>query len=219
MSYNYATLTTALAAVLAVPVTDADFQSLLPTIIDDAEQICYRELNLILTQVTVNGTAASNNRYFTLPTSAGHLLVIDQINIFDAASVRHPVAPASRDLIDFTYPSDMANNSTDMPIWFARVEDDKLLFGPPPGASYTVEVIGTFRPAALSATNTSTFLTTYLSDLFLAACVVSATGNLLKQWSAVADDPQMPVTWMTMFSAKLASAQKEELRKIYIGSV
>ena len=219
MAYSYSTLLTALAEILAVPSTDSDLVALYPVIIDDAEQLLYRELGLLACRVTVNGTATTNSRLFTLPTSAGHLLVVDQINVFDASSVRHPVVASSREFLDFLWPSENAPKVTSIPEIFARISDTTVLFGPAPGAAWTVEVIGTIRPTALSAINTTTFLTTYLSDLFLAACVVSATGSLLKQWSAVADDPQMAVTWVTMFKEKLASAQREELRKTYANAL
>jgi|WetSurMetagenome_2_1015567.scaffolds.fasta_scaffold145844_2 hypothetical protein len=219
MSYTYASLTTALAASLVVPETDADFLSLLPTIIDDAEQVCYRELDLVYASVTVNGTATANNRLFTLPSSSGHLLVIDQINTLDASNKRWPATPSSREVIDFMWPSDTSPSATSVPSVFARVDDASLLFGPSAGFSATVEVIGTIRPNPLSATNTTTFLSTYLSDLFFAACMVSATGNLLKNWAAVSDDPQMAITWKSNFNERLASCMKEELRKNYISAM
>lgn len=219
MSYTYASLTTALAAALTVPATDADFLSLLPTIIDDAEQQCYRELDLVYASVTVNGTATPNTRTFALPSSAGHLLVIDQINIIDGSLVRHPCLPASREVVDFIWPSDAPPTFSAIPEIFCRPDDASILYGPPPGLAWTVEVVGTLRPSPLSAVNTTTFLTNYLSDLFFAACMVSATGTLLKNWSAVADDPQMAITWLSNYRERLASCQKEELRKNYISAM
>lgn len=216
MAYDYSTLKTALAAALTVPETDADFLSLFPTIIDDAEQQCYRELDLVAASVTVNGSTTPSSRIFALPTSAGHLLVIDQINVFDANVTRRPCSPTTREVIDFFWPSDTPPTYDAIPQMFARIDDANLLYGPAPGFSNVVEVIGTIRPNPLSATNTTTFLTSYLSDLFFAACMVSATGNLLKNWSAVADDPQMAITWASNFKERLASCMREELRKNYI---
>jgi hypothetical protein len=216
MAYDYHTLLTALAAVLAVPEDDTELLSLYPTIIDDTEQICYRELGLLSCQITVNATLTPNTRYFALPTTSGRLLVVDQVNVLDADNSRHSLAPASRDWVDYCFPSDTAASATAIPSVFARIDDGALLFGGAPGDAWTAEIVGTVRPTPLSATNLSTVLTLYLSDLFLAGCVVSATGSLLKQWSAVADDPQMPVTWMTAFREKLASAKHEETRKNYV---
>jgi hypothetical protein len=219
VAYTYSTLLTALAAALATPATDADLLSLYPTIIDDAEQTCYRDLGLLVCRVSNTGLIQTNTRFYTLPTNAGKFLVIDQVNIFDLANKRHPLVPVSREFVDFVWPSEAAPTATAMPTIFARIDDGTLLFGPAAGYTWPLEVIGTIRPTPLSMSNTTTFLTTYLSDLFFAACMVSATGNLLKSWSAVADDPQMGISWKTIFDQRLLSAQREELRKTYVSQM
>lgn len=216
MAYTYTTLATALATALTVDASDADFIALLPTIIDGAEQLCYRELDLVDASVAVNGTATANSRYFTLPSSAGHILVVDAVNTFDASSIRHPALPASREVVDFLWPSDTAPSATSVPSIFCRPDDTRLLFGPAPGFAATVEVVGTIRPTPLSSGNTTTFLTLYLSDLFFAGCMVYAMGTLLRNFGAQSDNPQAAVSWQAIFQTCLASAQKEELRKNYI---
>lgn len=219
MAYTYTTLVPALAAALSVDPTDADFLALLPTMLDDAEQIIYRELGLLACRVTQNGSLNPNTRLFTLPTTSGKFLVVDQVNVIDQTNLRHPATSASAELVDYLWPSDISPYPLSRPQLFARVDDLTLLMGPASDFMLTVECRGTFRPTPISAVNPTTFLSTYLSDLFLCGCVVSATGNLLKNWSAVADDPQMPVTWMAMFREKMASAQREELRKTYVNAL
>ena len=218
MSYDYTTFTAALAVALAVDPAESRYLDLLPTIIDDAEQRCYRELDLVSASVAVNGTMTANNRYFTLPSSQGHIIVVDAINVFDDDNKRWPLKPATRDVIDFCWPSDTAPSAVSIPSLFARVDDTRVLVGCAPGSPWNAEVVGTIRPFALSSTNTSTFLTLYLSDLFFAAAMVSATGSLLKNFSAQADDPKMAVSWEGQFQARLASAKTEELRKQYISA-
>lgn len=219
MAYTYTTLVPALSLALTVPADDADFLGLLPTIIDDAEQVLYRELGLLACRVTQNGSLNPNSRTFTLPTSSGKFLVVDAVNVFDNVNVRHPIAPHSIEAIDFCWPSETSPYYQSRPLMFARLDDLTLLMGPSSDFMLTIECRGTFRPTPLSAGNPATFLTTYLSDLFFAACMVSATGNLLKNWSAVADDPQMPATWLALFREKLAGAQREELRKTYVNAL
>lgn len=209
---------TALATEIAISATDATFLSMVPVFIDDAEMRIYRELDLIAATVTVNGTAATNSRMFAIPTSSGHMLVIDAINVLDALNVRHPVTPSSREGVDFLFPSNVPPSSPSYPIIFARIDDLNLLFGPAPDATYTVEVIGTIRPSALSASNTTTFLSSYLSDLFLAAAMVSAAGYM-RNYGSQSDDPRMAVSWEAMYQTRLASAKSEELRKSYVGAI
>jgi hypothetical protein len=216
MSYTYSTFKTALASALVVDETDADFLADLPTIIDNAEQRCYRDLDLVSTSVAVNGTMSINNRYFNLPSSVGHLIVIDAINVFDQSSTRIPLKPVSRDVVDYFWPSDSSTSARSIPSIFARVDDTRVLVGPAPGSEWTAEVVGTIRPTALSLTNTSTFLTTYLSDVFFAAAMTSACGILLKNYGAQSDDPRSAVSWEGEYQSRLASAKNEELRKQYV---
>jgi hypothetical protein len=223
MSYTYTTLVTAVATALAVDASDADFLALFPTISNDAEQLLYRELDLVSTSVAANGTMTANNRYFTLPTTDGsgnaiHVIVVDAINVFDAASKRHPMKPVSRDVVDFFWPSDTAPAVTSIPTVFARVDDTRVLVGSAPGAAWTAEVVGTIRPDPISATNTTTFLSLYLSDLLFKAIMADANGVLLKNYGAAANDPQQAVSWEGAYQAALASAKTEELRKNYISA-
>ena len=215
MAYTYSSFVTALSTETAIPSTDANFLAALPQIIDDAEQRLYRELDLVSASVVATGSATPNSRTFAIPQGSGHIVVVDQIMVLDGSSIRHSVLPATRDGIDTLFPSNSAPTSLCYPRYFARVDDTNVLWGPAPDSAYTVEVVGTIRPSPLSASNTSTFLTQYLSDVFFAAAMVSAAGYM-RNFGAMADDPKMALTWKAEYQEKLASARKEELRKSYI---
>lgn len=218
MAYTYSTFVDALASLLTVDSTDADFVAQLPTIIQNAELRCYRDLDLVSTSVAVNGTMTANSRYFTLPATSGHIIVVDAINVLDASSKRHALRPVSRDVIDFAWPSDTAPAASTIPVMMARVDDTRVLVGPAPGASWTAEVVGTVRPDPLSSTNTTTFLSTYIPDIFIVAAMVVATGGLLKNYGSQADDPRSAVSWESQYQTLLASAKTEELRKQWISA-
>jgi len=214
MSYTYSTFITALAVEMVVPETDADLASALPQIIDDAEQRCYRELDLLGTIVRDNtGVTVANSRDFALPSSLGRFVVVEGVNVFPA-STRVPLAAVSREAMDAFWPSEIAGSSADYPSMYAMLTDQTLLFGPAPGAIMAVEVIGTIRPNALSAGNPTSFLSLYLSDVFFAAAMVAAAGYM-KNYGAQADEPKMAVSWEQMFQTRLQSASREEARKKY----
>lgn len=223
MGYTYSTYVTALSSALEVDPADTDFIAQLPQIIDTAEQICYRELDLLASIVTVTSALTANSRFFTLPTSSGggaiHFLIVDAINIFDAANMRHPLTPATREGIDFMWPSETALAATWMPGLFARISDTQLLVGGSPGAAWNCEVIGTIRPAPLSVSNTSTYLSNYLSDLFFCASMVAAAGTLLKNYGAQADSSGQAMSWEAQYQQRLASAKREELRKSFVSAM
>ena len=218
MAYNYSSFVSALSTETGIPATDANFLAVLPQIIDDAEQRIYRELDLVSTSVTVTGSVSANNRIVAIPQGSGHIIVLDAINVIDGSSIRHPVTPATRESVDFCYPSTVAPSTPSYPSIFARIDDTNILVGPSADQAYSAEFVGTIRPTPLSNTNTTTFLTSYLSDLFFAAAMVSAAAYM-RNFGAMADDPKMATTWKSEYQDKLASARTEELRKSYVTSM
>lgn len=217
MSLTYATFTTSLANLIVVPVTDPGFVTALPNIIDDAEQRLYRELDLLTTRVTATAPLVASNRNFTLPTvSSIAFVVVEQMNVITPASqtnpnlgTRNPLEPVSKECIDALWPSAVGAG---VPELFAPISQQNWIVGAWPDAAYTVEVVGTIRPAPLSVSNPNTFLSANLPDLLLAAALVMSAGYQLN-FSAAGDNPQAGVTWETHVKTLLESAKTEELRK------
>jgi hypothetical protein len=218
MPYNYTTLTAAIAVEMAIDATDTNFLAILPTLYDDAEQRLYRELNLLACTVTVTGALTPNNRIFALPTGSGHILAVDSVNVIDGSGTRHPLTPATKEGINFLYPTNTAPAAPSYPKDFARIDDLSIMVGPAPDSAYTAEITATIRPVPLSAINATTFLTNYLSDLFFAAVMVSAAGYM-REFGSQADDPKLALSWQSQYDARLASARSEELRKRYVSAV
>jgi hypothetical protein len=94
------------------------------------------------------------------------------------------------------------------------ITDQTIIVGPPPDSTYAVEVTGTIRPNPLSAANSTTYLTNYLPDLFLAESLIFGYGYL-KDFGAMADDPQGSVSWAQHYKDLWQSANTEEQRKRY----
>lgn len=215
MSYNYTQYVTFLSNTLAVPTTDANFVTELPIIIDIAEQECYRELQLLDTIVRdSSATLTANSRNFTFPQ---HFVVSESVNVFTPVSTttnRLQLIPTTREFIDAVYGNEASTTSPSVPHYYAMITDQTIIVGPPPDAAYTLEVIGTIRPAPLSSTNTTTYLTQYLPDLFFAASMFVGAGYL-QNYGAQSDNPQMASSWKGTFDALLASANKEEEQKRY----
>lgn len=215
MSYTYSEYVTTLANTLVVPSDDANFVAELPRIIDDAEQRIYRELDLLTTIIRdQSGVFTANSRNFTFPQ---HFVVSESINYFTPAGSttnRYPLVPTTREFIDYVWPNEAASSTSDVPLYYAMITDQTIIVGPPPGANYTVEVVGTIRPTPLSITNTTTYLTQYLPDLFFAASCVFGFGYL-QNFSSMSDNPQSAVSWESHYQSLKSSADMEELRKKY----
>lgn len=225
LSYTYTTWQTALSTLTAIPTSNADFQAILPSVIDYAEQRMYRELDLLAEDVRDSSSSTSTgNRNFTLPTSLGTFQVISGLNIITPASTtpdlgtRNPCTPVSRDVLDFIYPSVTGSGVPSMFSYFSQATNQtNILLGPWPDAVYTVEVIGKIIPAPLSATNTTTFLTSYLPDAFLAASMIFMSGYL-KNFGAQADDVRQAQSWSQQYDTLMASANLFEARKRFAGA-
>lgn len=221
MSLTYAAYKTALSTLLVIPESNADFLAILPDCIDYAEQRIYRELDLLSTVIRDSSQSLTpSNRNFTLPTAQGIFVVVNGINVISPASTqpdagtRNQLTPTSRDYLDAVWPDSTVSG---LPTGFAMITQTSIVVGPAPDAAYGVEVIGTQRPIPLSASNTVTFLSSNLPDLFLAASMVFMSGYS-RNFGSQADDPKMAQSWAGQYEALKASAETEEQRKRFQGS-
>jgi hypothetical protein len=206
-----------LANTLVVSSTNLALSIELPIIIDTAEQRCYRELQLLDTIVRdQSSTLTANSRNFTFPQ---HFVVSESINVFtpvNTTTTRLQLIPTTREFLDAVYGNEAAVNSPSIPHYYAMITDQSIIVGPPPDAAYTLEVVGTVRPTPLSSTNTTTYLTQFLPDLFFAASCAFGFAYL-QNYGAQADNPQSTSSWENTFNVLLASANKEEEMKRYAG--
>lgn len=219
MSYTYSTWVTALSTEIVVSSGDSNFQSILPSCIDYAEQRLYRELDLLNTVTRDSAALTANNRNFTLPSNNGQFVVTNGFNLITPAGTTNPdsgtrtqLTPVSRDFLDAVGGSP---SYTGTPANYAMITDQNLVVGPAwPDQNYTVEVIGTIRPNPLSESNPQTYLTLYLPDLWFAATMIFMTG-FQQNFGAQSDNPQMAVSWAQIYDKLFASANVEEQRKRY----
>lgn len=217
MSLTYSTFVSSIANLMSIPSSDANFGTVTPNIIDDAEQRLYRELDLINTITRDSSASLSlNTPTFNLPSSIGTFIVAEQINVITPVSASNPDAgtrntlvPASREMLNFLWGS---SSGSTVPVYFAPVSQSTVIVGPWADQTYKVEVVGTIRPLTLSTSNTTTLLSVYFPDLFVAASMVFAAGYM-KNYGAAADDPKMAGNWETHYQTLMASAQVEEQRK------
>jgi hypothetical protein len=222
MALDYTTYVAQISNIMSVDPATTQFQTMLPGMIAYAEQRIYRELDLLNTVVR-NDTATliAFSRNFTLPTTSnGNFITLQGINLVTpagvatiATGVRNPLQPATRDFLDSVWNS--ATGAT-LPKLFAMIDQFNIIVGPWPDAAYQVEVIGTIRPNPLTSTNSTTFLTDYLPDLFIAASMIFASGYQ-RDFGSQADNPAQAVSWESQYEKLFASANAEEMRKKFAG--
>lgn len=220
--YSYSTYVTALQTLIVSQSPDPAFTAILPSCIDYAEQRIYRELNLISTVTTdVTTVTVPSTREVTIPND---FVVVNDIAIFTPAGTgptdgtRKSLIPVSRSGLDVLWPS---SQDTSEPELFAMVDQWSMVLGPSPDGIYTMEVVGTQRPAALSASNTTTFISQRLPDLFMAAsmCFMALyQRNFASAQGQSGNDPLMAGNWESQYQAHLTSAATEEALKHHWGS-
>jgi hypothetical protein len=239
MSYTYASFQSALALYMAIPhadVTTPNFIAALPSIIDYAEQRCYRELDLLAARADWFGALTPLDPSFQLSalsyptlTNLPGPITIERARIFLPEGVAIPpvvstiakavpCTPVAQEWLDAVYGP---GATPGVPSWFAHTAQGLLEFGPPPDQAYTIALFGMYRPFPLYSAppddgSQMTFLSSLLPDLFLAAAMINASGYQ-KNFGSQADDPRMAQSWEQQFQSLLPTAKQEEMRKRFHG--
>lgn len=205
----------------------AALSAILPNVIDFSEQRIYRELDFLTTQTTATGTATANSRNAVVPST---VIVLQDINIItpvgytpdQAGAIRNPVQRVTTSYINYCWPQGTAlSGIVSVPQYYTLLNTttvnptgntSNMLIAPAPDAAYTIEFVGTVRPTPLSATNTTTFLTTYLPDLFMACSMIYVAGYQ-QNFSQDGTTPGMADYWEKQYQTLKGSADIEEARK------
>lgn len=190
-------------------VTDPNFVTMLPNSIDYSELSIYRDLDFLALKgaVALGSLTAGNN---TLPLAT---TIVVAETVYYSGGV---IAPASQDYIRTVY----AGAAEGPPQYWAPIGNAsgtpwtpllEVLFGPAADQTYVVTAYCSQRAAPLSATNTTTFISSNLPDLFWAAGMIFWAGYM-KNFSAQADDPKMAVSWEAEYQRLLKGAAVEQAR-------
>jgi hypothetical protein len=212
---TYSTFLAQISTMAVVDPTDTNFLTVLPMAITYAENRICRDLDLLQFSASISGFSLTvGSRQLNVP--AGTVVVSEQINIITPAGTsspdagtRNPCTPVTKEFLDLVYGNPTL---TGLPQYFAPFNDNQFFVGPFPDQNYSVELVGVVRPASLSPTNTTTFIASYLPDLFIMAAMVYISGYQ-RNFSATSDDPQMAVNYENQYSKLLSGATVEEARK------
>jgi len=211
MSYTYTTLVAALVAETNIESTNAGFVAILPTIIDQAEGLIYREPSLYFLSTEGNddtGFTTPNSQLFTLPR---RFSVLEDVLLVQGND-RIPLRKTSREFLQAAFTRRIALEMTDTPTWWAPYDEARVMLAQTPGGTFQIDCVGTTRPANISAINPTTWLWTNLADLGFAAAMVFASGYM-RNFGSQADDKAMAVSWKGIYDALLPGASTEEMRR------
>ena len=209
-----------IATLAVVDVADPAYQIILPQMITYAENRMYRDLDFLFTSTSISGYAVSGGtRSITIP--EGTIVVLEQINLITPPGqtnpdlgTRNPMLPTTKEFLDAVYGS---STYTAVPQYFCPFNDNLYLVGPFADQTYFVEIVGTYRPASLSATNTTTFISLYLPDVFIMASMIYISAYQ-RNFGRMSDDPQMAQSYEAQYQTLLKGAVVEEARKKFESS-
>jgi hypothetical protein len=225
MSYNGSvagttSYVTQMATMAVVAETDPAFVTILPQMIVYAELRMYRDLDFLFTSGSTTAySLTAGNRILNVNADTfpyGTLVVPEQINVLVGSTdpdlaQRVPLLPTTKEFLDAVYGSGAVANRG-VPQYWVPFDDYTFLVGPYPDLGYTVEIVGTYRPASLSATNPTTFISTNLPDIMIMASMVYISAYQ-RNFGRMNDDPQMAISYESQYQALLKGAAVEEARK------
>lgn len=231
---TYSSYVTQVAQMAVVAENDANFQAILPMMLNYAELRICRDLDLVFTSVSLYGAGyqlAAGNRNLSfsqnLPNGTS-FVVSEQINLITPVgqsnpntATRTPLLPTTKEFLDAVYGS---ASYTGEPKYFVPFNETLFFVGPTPDASYYVEVVGTMRPASLDtrpvpnpenlppSQSNQTFISQYLPDLLIMASMVYISAYQ-RNFGRQSDDPQMAQSYEGQYQTLLKQAGVEEARK------
>lgn len=162
--------------------TEVDSTVLTDTIVQgmirDAELRIFREVDADYTREYATANLNINSPYLDLPsanvtTSTRTSIIVRSMLVFDSTQT-----PTTKEYLDkrdtsfiFEYNS---TGSTGVPKYYANWKETTIIMAPAPDAQYKVQLSYIYSPEALSATNTTTYLSDNVSDLLFYATMVQA---------------------------------------------
>ena len=225
---DYATYKQQIATMAVIPVTDATYQIILPSMINYAELRMQRDIDFLSTQISTTAYSFSSpygaigSNTLTIPQSAFVTTQTMEVIANDGAS--SPLLPVTKEFIQNVYGS---GSTQGLPMYYAEYGGDSqttgytsqiMIVGPIPNAAYSLRLTGTVRSAPLgdgtNGTQTTTYISANLPDLFIMASMIYISAYQ-RNFGRQSDDPQMAQSYESQYQALLRSALVEENRKKY----
>ncbi len=180
----------------------SDFLAHLDTIIAEGETKLLRDLDLEIFQDEITNDAAGNplaltinQRTFSRPSG------VVKINGIWLGTSRKFIEKRTKGYCE-AYGEDPSVK--ERPTYYAEQSEDYLYFVNTPDQAYPLIAYGIVRPAGLSDTNATTWLSTYAGDLLFMACKIRAEEYLV--------NPGQATVWQNDYQNDLLPKAKIELR-------
>jgi hypothetical protein len=138
--------------------------------IEDAEFRILREVDSDNNRRYATANLVINTRFIDTP---DNLLIVRSAQIVDSDGAS---SADNRDFLQFRDTSFMSEynpkGETGVPKYYSYWDDNTLVFGPTPDATYTIQLNYILKPDGLSSTNTTTYLSQKFPNGLLYACQI-----------------------------------------------
>ena len=166
MAFTYAQLVDAIHGYLqtdanGIPTADMN------TIIRQAEQRIYYDVQIPVLKKNVTGSLESGNRYLTTPTD---YLATYSIAVNNNGNYEY-LLPKDVAFMREAYPS---TSTTGVPRYYALFDNDTIILGPPPNANYQVELHYFYEPQSIVDATSGTWLSENAENALLYGCLFEA---------------------------------------------
>ena len=169
--------------------------SILNDIIENVEFRILREVDSDNNRRYATANVLTSTRFIDTPTNA---LIIRSAQIVDSDGT---ASADNRDFLQFRDTSFMSEfnptGATGVPKYYSWWDQDTIVMAPTPDATYTIQLNYVLKDPGLSATNTTTYLSTYFPNGLLYACLAEAYGFL-----------KGPVDMLQLYDSKYVEAVK-----------
>jgi len=150
--------------------------SILNDMIENVEFRILRDVDSDNNRRYATANVLTNTRFIDTPTNA---LVIRSAQIVDSDGT---AADDNREFLQFRDTSFMSEfnptGATGVPKYYSMWDENTIVMAPTPNATYTIQLNYILKDPGLSATNTTTYLSTYFPNGLLYACLAEAYGFL-----------------------------------------
>lgn len=166
MSFTYAQLVSAIHGYLqtdanGIPTTDMN------TIIRQAEQRIYYDVQIPVLKKNVTGSLENGNRYLSTPTD---YLATYSIAVNNSGNYEY-LLPKDVAFMREAYPS---TATTGVPRYYALFDNDTIILGPPPNSNYEVELHYFYEPQSIVDATSGTWLSENAENALLYGCLFEA---------------------------------------------
>ena len=206
---------------------DAEFNTLIPQMLNYAELRIQRDVDLLPSQTSKNYTLTLGSNLIQIPVD--DFVTIQTVSYVNGTATI-PLLPVAKEYLQNTY-NDSSYNAD--PAYFAMYGGDEasggnlynnIIVGPYSNSTYSVLITGTQRLPSLykfgvtaTAGTATTFISANLPDLLIQASMIYIS-QFQRNFGPAANDPSMGPTYELQYQNLLKSAFVEEARKKFAAS-